>query len=90
VGEEFGTSEGSRYEWVVDPIDGTRSFMAGCRCGRRFSDLRVDGVPRFGLVDQPYIGDRFWGGERRGLYARDRWGRTTHQHPHLPDLSQAH
>ena len=61
-GEEFGITPGAgRYEWVIDPIDGTRSFMAGVPLWTTIIGLRVDGVPRLGLVDQPYIGDRFWG-----------------------------
>ncbi len=30
LGEEFGTTEGeSGYQWIVDPIDGTKSFIYG-------------------------------------------------------------
>jgi histidinol phosphatase-like enzyme (inositol monophosphatase family) len=90
VGEEFGTSEGNgRYQWVIDPIDGTRSFMAGVPLWTTIIGLRIDGVPRFGLVDQPYIGDRFWGGDGKA-YARNRWGRTTGIRTRTcPDISQA-
>jgi len=30
VGEEFGIREGSRYRWILDPIDGTRAFISNC------------------------------------------------------------
>jgi len=62
-GEEFGIVEGAgTYEWVVDPIDGTRSFMSGIPLWTTIIGLRIEGVPAFGMVDQSYIGDRFWGG----------------------------
>lgn len=63
-GEEFGIVPGAgTYEWVVDPIDGTRSFVSGVPLWTTIIGLRRDGVPAFGLVDQPYVGDRFWGGD---------------------------
>jgi len=30
VGEEFGVREGSRYRWILDPIDGTKAFVSNC------------------------------------------------------------
>lgn len=90
LGEEFGTTEGGgRYQWVVDPIDGTRSFMSGVPLWTTIIGLRIDGIPRFGLVDQPYIGDRFWGGAGTAR-ARDRFGDTRDlQARPCADLSQA-
>ena len=36
VGEEFGNErEDADYVWVLDPIDGTKSFIAACRSGAR-------------------------------------------------------
>ncbi|WP_436639125.1 histidinol-phosphatase [Microbaculum sp. FT89] len=63
-GEEFGIVPGAGvYEWVIDPIDGTRSFVSGVPLWTTIIGLRRNGVPLYGLVDQPYVGDRFWGGE---------------------------
>ena len=63
LGEEFGVVEGAgAYQWVVDPIDGTRAFVSGIPLWTTIIGLRHAGVPVFGMVDQPYIGDRFWGG----------------------------
>ncbi len=76
IGEEFGRLEGSSpFEWVVDPVDGTRSFMSGVPLWTTIIGLRIDGDPALGLVDQPYVGDRFWGhaGTAR---MRDRWNRA--------------
>lgn len=67
-GEELGKSWGeSGLTWVLDPIDGTRGFMAGTPTwgvliGLAQSDGATLGAPVFGMVDQPYIGERFWGG----------------------------
>lgn len=63
LGEEFGTLAGtSGLTWVLDPIDGTRGFISGTPTwGILISVADADG-PRFGLIDQPYIGERFEGG----------------------------
>lgn len=90
VGEEFGTRPGAgRYQWVIDPIDGTRSYMSGVPLWTTIIGLRIDGRPALGLVDQPYIGDRFWGwGDR--AFMRDRWGRTVRLRTRpCADLAQA-
>ena len=63
-GEEFGELIGeSLYRWVLDPIDGTRAFIAGAPTwGVLISLERIDTGPIFGVIDQPYIGERFFGG----------------------------
>ncbi len=62
LGEEFGTVAGtSGLTWVLDPIDGTRGFVSGTPTwGVLIAVTDADGV-RFGLIDQPYIGERFVG-----------------------------
>jgi myo-inositol-1(or 4)-monophosphatase len=63
-GEEFGIVPGAgTYEWVIDPIDGTRSFVSGVPLWTTIIGLRREGAPAYGLIDQPYIEDRFWGGD---------------------------
>ena len=64
LGEEFGEIAGqSGYRWVLDPIDGTRGFISGTPTwGVLIALEKVDQGPVFGMVDQPYIGERFWGG----------------------------
>ncbi|WP_306153290.1 inositol monophosphatase family protein [Roseovarius sp. MMSF_3281] len=63
LGEEFGHTEGSSgLTWVLDPIDGTRAFLSGAPTwGVLIAASNEDG-PVFGLIDQPYIGERFEGG----------------------------
>jgi len=62
-GEEFGVSEGeSGLTWVLDPIDGTRAFISGTPTWGVLIALSDVNGPMFGVVDQPYIGERFVGG----------------------------
>ena len=63
LGEEYGETFGSSgLTWVLDPIDGTRSFMSGTPTWGVLIALRDAGGPFFGVIDQPYIGERFIGG----------------------------
>ncbi|WP_424940806.1 histidinol-phosphatase [Aliiroseovarius sp. S253] len=62
-GEEFGQKAGtSGLTWVLDPIDGTRGFLSGTPTwGVLIAVGREDG-PELGIIDQPYIKERFLGG----------------------------
>jgi histidinol phosphatase-like enzyme (inositol monophosphatase family) len=61
-GEEFGIVEGrSGRQWVLDPIDGTVSFLAGRATFCTLIALLVDGFPVLGLIDQPILGERWVG-----------------------------
>ena len=63
VGEEYGTREGAgRYNWVVDPIDGTRAFIMGSPLWGTLIGLLDNGAPSLGIMDQPFTGERFWSG----------------------------
>ncbi|SLJ94151.1 histidinol-phosphatase [Novosphingobium mathurense] len=62
VGEEFGTEAGtSGRTWVLDPIDGTVSFIAGRPIFGTLIALLVDGWPVMGVIDQPILGERWVG-----------------------------
>lgn len=66
IGEEYGrVREGARYVWVLDPIDGTRAFVAGRPLFGTLVALLDEGRPVLGVIDQPIIGDRWVGAERR-------------------------
>ncbi|WP_294611121.1 inositol monophosphatase family protein [uncultured Roseovarius sp.] len=63
LGEEFGNLAGqSGLTWVLDPIDGTRAFLSGAATWGVLVALSDDSGPIYGLIDQPYIGERFEGG----------------------------
>jgi histidinol phosphatase-like enzyme (inositol monophosphatase family) len=63
LGEEFGVSAGSSgLTWVLDPIDGTRGYLSGTPTwGVLISVRDAEGV-LYGIIDQPYIRERFEGG----------------------------
>ena len=72
VGEEFGTVRGdAEYCWVIDPIDGTRSFMLGLPIWGTLIGLTREGRPLLGMMDQPFTGERFWSGEREALFRHE-------------------
>lgn len=63
LGEEYGAQDGtSGLTWVLDPIDGTRAFISGAPTWGVLIAVSDDSGPLFGIVDQPYIGERFEGG----------------------------
>ncbi|MGV1015131.1 MAG: histidinol-phosphatase [Methyloceanibacter sp.] len=69
VGEEFGTVRGdAEYCWVIDPIDGTRSFMLGLPIWGTLIGLTRSGTPLLGMMDQPFTGERFWSGETEAFF----------------------
>jgi myo-inositol-1(or 4)-monophosphatase len=62
VGEEFGSErEDAEYVWVLDPIDGTKSFIGGFPIWGTLIALLHQGTPVFGMMHQPFIGERFSG-----------------------------
>lgn len=61
-GEEFGREDGSSGRtWVLDPIDGTRGFISGTPTWGVLIALSTSDGPIMGVIDQPYIGERFVG-----------------------------
>jgi myo-inositol-1(or 4)-monophosphatase len=69
VGEEFGNERpDAEYVWVLDPIDGTKSFMAGMPAWGTLIALTRFGEPVFGMMNQPFIGERFSGDGRAASY----------------------
>jgi histidinol phosphatase-like enzyme (inositol monophosphatase family) len=63
LGEEHGSVAGtSGLTWVLDPIDGTRSFISGTPTWGVLIALSDDTGPVMGMIDQPYVGERFMGG----------------------------
>lgn len=68
LGEEFGARQGTTgLTWVLDPIDGTRAFVAGAPTWGVLIAVSDDTGPVYGLVDQPYIAERFEGGFGRAV-----------------------
>lgn len=67
MGEEFGTeNKEAEYCWVIDPIDGTKAFIAGRPTFTTLIGLTHRGRPVLGIVDQP-ISEERWA----AVYSRD-------------------
>ncbi|MEO9898758.1 MAG: histidinol-phosphatase [Paracoccaceae bacterium] len=68
LGEEFGHHLGSSgLTWVLDPIDGTRGFLAGTPTWGVLIAVGDEDGPILGMIDQPYIGERFWGSQQQAF-----------------------
>tara|TARA_B100001173_G_C16013735_1_gene558803 strand:+ start:57 stop:857 length:801 start_codon:yes stop_codon:yes gene_type:complete len=56
IGEEFGSQKSkSEYSWVIDPIDGTRSFVIGNPTWSNLISLNYKGNPILGLANFPIL-----------------------------------
>ena len=56
IGEEYGsTSSKSDYTWVIDPIDGTRSYVIGNPTWSNLISLNFKGIPILGLANFPVL-----------------------------------
>jgi len=63
LGEEFGSQPGTTgLTWVLDPIDGTRAYLSGTPTWGVLIAVGDETGPRLGVIDQPFIGERFIGG----------------------------
>ena len=62
LGEEYGTKDSKNgLTWVLDPIDGTKSFIIGRPTFGTLIALCRDGVPVLGVIDQPIAKERWIG-----------------------------
>jgi histidinol phosphatase-like enzyme (inositol monophosphatase family) len=69
LGEEFGPENGdSRHIWIIDPIDGTRSFISGIPLWGTLVGLTVDGDAVAGMMAQPFTGELFAASGGRAWY----------------------
>jgi histidinol phosphatase-like enzyme (inositol monophosphatase family) len=76
-GEEFGIErEAASRRWVLDPIDGTTSFIAGRPIFGTLIALLHDGFPVLGVIDQPILGERWVGASGQPTTFNGRVART--------------
>jgi histidinol phosphatase-like enzyme (inositol monophosphatase family) len=62
IGEEYGEDRpDAEFVWVLDPIDGTRAFVAGLPLWTTLIGLRASGEPVLGSIGQPYVGELYMG-----------------------------
>lgn len=82
LGEEEGeTRPGATYKWILDPIDGTKSFVRGVPLYAVLVGLERDGEMVVGVINCPAVGDFlvaaqghgcFWNGRRTRVSTIDR------------------
>jgi inositol-phosphate phosphatase/L-galactose 1-phosphate phosphatase/histidinol-phosphatase len=66
IGEEFGRErEDAEFVWVLDPIDGTKSFISGVPLFGTLIALARGGRPIVGIIDQPISRERWVGAAGR-------------------------
>jgi myo-inositol-1(or 4)-monophosphatase len=62
IGEEYGDERtDAEYVWVLDPIDGTKSFISGMPVWGTLIALTRFGEPVYGMMHQPFTSERFSG-----------------------------
>ena len=62
IGEEYGEDRpDAEWVWVLDPVDGTRAFIAGLPLWTTLIGLRFQGAPVLGSIGQPFLGEVFIG-----------------------------
>lgn len=58
IGEEYGESnKGAEYTWILDPIDGTKSFICGAYSFGTLIGLLKNGKPILGVYNHPILND---------------------------------
>ena len=66
IGEEYGLDRpDAEYVWVLDPIDGTKSFISGMPTWGTLIGLMHLGRPVYGMMAQPFTRERFYGDGNR-------------------------
>jgi len=89
IGEEFGAERADAdYVWVLDPIDGTKSFIAGMPMWGTLIALTRLGVPVFGMMNQPFTREQFSGDGGAAHYRGPTGQRDLRVRP-CTDLSEA-
>lgn len=63
IGEEYGEDRPDADRvWILDPIDGTRAFIAGLPVWTNLIAMSTEGRPSVGVIGQPYLDEIFLGG----------------------------
>ena len=76
-GEEYGgdrTAAPGARRWIVDPIDGTKSYVRGVPVWATLLALEQDGEVAAGVVSAPALGRRWWAACGEGAFGRDQVG----------------
>lgn len=78
IGEEYGEQAGSSgLTWIVDPIDGTKSFTCGVPLYGSLLALVEDGVPLVGVANFPAMNETVYAARGLGTYWNGRRARVS-------------
>lgn len=78
LGEEYGgAGGGSEFRWVLDPIDGTKSFIRGVPLYGVLVALEVSGTPRLGVAHFPALNETVAAGDGCGCWWNGRRARVS-------------
>jgi len=70
LGEEMGETPGTSASrrWIIDPIDGTKSYLRGMPTWATLVALEVDGEVAVGVASMPALGHRWWAARDSGAF----------------------
>ena len=86
TGEEYGeTSKSSQYRWILDPIDGTQSFIRGVGMYGVLIGLELGGQPVLGVANFPALGELVYAARGLGCY----WNGRRIRASEIADISEA-
>jgi histidinol-phosphatase len=92
VGEEFGAEVATNSRrWIVDPIDGTKSYVRGVPTWSTLIALQIDAQTTVAVVSMPAVGRRWWATHGGGAFGEPAGGGTAErlQVSGVSDLSDA-
>lgn len=85
LGEEFGGIAGTTpFEWIIDPIDGTKSFISGVPLYSTLVGLTYRSRPVLGVISIPALGELVLGAQGFGSW----YGMTSHENRDRPILKR--
>jgi myo-inositol-1(or 4)-monophosphatase len=79
VGEEYGetTGQGNPFRWIIDPIDGTKSFVRGVPLYAVLIGLEIEGVVRVGAAYFPALDEMLCAADGLGAWWNGRRARVS-------------
>jgi histidinol phosphatase-like enzyme (inositol monophosphatase family) len=87
LGEEFGGIAGTTpFEWIIDPIDGTKSFISGVPLYSTLVGLTYRSQPVLGVIAIPALGEVVVGAQGLGAW----YGMASQVNRDRPILNRAH
>ena len=89
IGEEFGEQTGqTEFQWMLDPIDGTKSFIHGVPLYTTLVAVLQNGEPQIGVIHAPALGETVYAAKGRGLLVHLRLSDAKPQPARVSNVSQ--